>query len=1029
MRKILIVFCVIVLSSPLLAQERTGNIYGNVVDSERNPLPGVTVTLTGSLISPMPAISSSEGRFKFLSLSPSDDYNIKAELQGFKTKIEQGIRVSVGKNVNLTIIMEMTTLAEEVTVTAATPLTDSKSVTLSHGLTDEELQSLPTPRDPWQIANLVPSIIMDRENVGGSESGTQSLYGVYGDNFQQNVFSVDGSSVTDVCSRGMGNTYDFDSIQEVQITVGGNDVTAQTGGIALNMVTKRGGDKMSLGGRIFITDQKFQSDNLTDEVKKEGVVRTNRIKDIRDYGLNFGGPIIKSKAWYWLSVGVQDIQRFNLLGSTEDRTMTVYNGKLNFQLIPANRLEISGAIQRVEGFGGSASASWPLGRHRLPWNVFGNPLIKIQDEHMFGDSLFVSARFSYSDSGYREYAMFNDDNAKIQKYNVAKSIYDEYNLAIQEKRPNTELKTMLDYFNENFLGMSHNVKAGFELAHRTTYKGSRGFAGFNYNYNSATIDITGDGRADIVPSIYRVNISRFGLYNWVADVISAYFRDFVSIGRFNILLGLRYDRQSPKISSYLADTSIAKDHPAWYNNFTPGTAEAILNIFPAFNVPAIDPKYHYTVFSPRLGITWDIQGNGKTIAKLSLSQYGDYMTTGAATYWTPIGLSANIYFYWWNDNGDGLVDYRELYWANRILTPRYAPYRVFDDAGNFIADWNNSTLWSGFDPADPTKYDMPQYILDKDAWYGAKTQEAIFSLERQISRDFGAYINLVYRKFYDGIWGLDYYPDTGHKRSKEDYVLVGYVPNEVGGHSTESAAGRPYYLLAGDQADTPYEYRTRQPDFKQQYYGMELVFIKRFSHNWMLNASLTLQTQKASYGKNGYLDPTNLWALDNCTYAHSMGSGSGRLSQYVFSNWIVKLSGLYRLPYGFNVSLNFTAREGYVIKESFTIYDYTAPNTNNRSVEIYLNKFGNLQLPVMAYADLRIEKELKVEGFGKIYFMADISNILNSSTVNRREQRNLGTYYVYDDPSLNTFVPNELCYKFNEILNPRVLRLGMRFQF
>lgn len=1030
MRKILIAFCAVIIAFPLMAQERTGNIFGKVIDSEGKPLPGVTVTLAGTLTAPVPTVTSPEGKFRFLSLSPSADYSLKAQLQGFQTKTEQGLIVTVGNNIDLTLILEVTPLNEEVIVIAKTPVLDVRKTSVSQSFSSEALQSLPSARDPLVIASLAPGIMIDRENVGGSESAGQALYGARGASFSQNTFSVDGVSVIDVSSRGMGNTYDFDSIEEININIGGNDVTAQTGGVALNMVTKRGGNKITLGGRFYYSNNSFEANNLTAKLISEGVQATNKIVDNRDYGFNLGGPFVRDKAWFWLGAGVQDIRTMNILETSENSLLTVFNLKVNFQLLPANKLEFALGISKTEKIGRDASLTWPLGRYQLPWIRSGNPNLKIQDEHMFGSKLFVSAKFAYVESGYRNYSMLNEDNKKIGLYNVTAARYDQENLAIELSRPHKDLFVLANYSNV-FLGMDHDIKAGFEYTHRTTYTGSRGYTSYNYNYNTATIDTTGDQKADIVPGIYRVNISRFGQPNSVVNAAAGYFQDTVSKGRFNIRLGIRYDIQSPSISSYYVDTNIAKDKPVWTDHFTPGTAEAILNIFPPFSVPPINPGYHYTALSPRLGITWDIQGNGKTIAKASLARYGDFMTTGAASYWTAGGVSSNLYFYWLDDNKDGMTDFKELYWANKSsVKPAYAPFRVFDDAGGFIGDWTRTTLWSGFDPANPTATTMPTTVNDKNAWYGSKTDEAILTLERQIANDFGVALNFTYRKYYDGIWSVNYYPDTGHVRTKDDYVQVGIVPSEVGGNSTEAAAGRPYYMISGDQPYATVAYRTRQPDFKQEYYGVDLVFNKRLSGKWMFNGSLTLQNQKASYGKNGYLDPTNLWATDNSLYAPSMGSGSGRLSQYNFSHWLVKFGGLYQLPFDSNIGVTVMGREGYVILESFDIHDYTAPNPRYQDVTIYLNKFGHLQLPNMWKVDLRFEKLIKIPGgSGRIYLMVDVFNLFNSSTVQRRYQRDLGTYYVNSDPSLNTFVPNPTNYRFNQILNPRIARFGVRYQF
>jgi hypothetical protein len=1030
MKKILIPLSVFLLIFSLSGQERTGNIFGKVVDSEGKPLPGVTVTLTGSLTAPVPKLTSTDGKFKFLSLSPGNDYDIKAQLSGFQTKTEQGLIVTVGNNIDVTVTLEVTALNEEVIVTAKTPVVDARKTSLGQSFTAEILQSLPTARDPLIMASLAPGIMIDRENVGGSESAGQALYGARGASFSQNTFSVDGVAAIDVSSRGMGNTYDFDSIEEININVGGNDVTAQTGGVALNMVTKRGGNNFTLGGRFYYSNDSFQSNNLTAALIREGVTGTNKINDNRDYGFNLGGPFIKDKAWFWLGVGVQDIKTMNILGTAENSLLTVFNIKTNFQILPSNRIEFSLGILKTEKIGRDASVTWPLGRYQLPWIRSGNPSLKIQDEHMFGDKLFVSAKFAYVESGYRNYSMLNENNEKIQMYNVTAARYDQENLSVQLSRAHKDLFVLANYAS-SFLGMDHDIKAGFEYMYRTTYTGSRGYANYNYNYNTATIDTTGDQKADIVKDIYRVNISRFGQYNWVVKAAAGYFQDTISAGRFNFRFGLRYDIQSPSISSYYVDTSIAKDSPVWKDHFTPGTAEAILNIFPPFNVPAVNPGYHYTTLSPRFGVTWDIGGEGKTIAKASLARYGDFMTTGAATYWSAGGVSSNLYFYWLDDNKDGMTDFRELYWANKsTVKPAYAPFRVFDDNGGFIGDWNSTTLWSGFDPAHPTSSTMPATVNDKNGWYGSTTDELILSLERQIVNDFGVALNFTYRKYYDGIWALDYYPDTGHIRTKDDYVQVGIVPDEVGGNSTESAAGRPYYMISGDQAYSTVDYRTKQPDFKQEYYGVDLVFNKRLSGKWMFNGSLTLQSQKASYGNNGYVDPTNLWATDNSLYAPSMGSGSGRLSQYNFSHWLVKFGGLYQLPFESNVSMTLMGREGYIIMESFDIHDYTAPNPRYQDTTIYLNKFGNLQLPNMWKIDLRFEKLIRIpKSSGRVYLMIDVFNLLNSSTVQRRYQRDLGTYYVNSDPSLNTFVPNPNNYRFNQILNPRILRFGARYQF
>ncbi len=107
MRKVLPIFVVLLLALPLVAQQQTGNILGRVVDQDGTPLPGVTVTLTHRTIRPAVATTGPEGRFRFMSLFPGRDFALKAELTGFKTREMTDIVVEIGRNSDITVVMEV----------------------------------------------------------------------------------------------------------------------------------------------------------------------------------------------------------------------------------------------------------------------------------------------------------------------------------------------------------------------------------------------------------------------------------------------------------------------------------------------------------------------------------------------------------------------------------------------------------------------------------------------------------------------------------------------------------------------------------------------------------------------------------------------------------------------------------------------------------------------------------------------------------------------------------------------------------
>jgi len=1029
MRKILVLFMALFFTVPLIGQVRTGNIYGTVVDeADGSPLPGVSVTLTGRLIAPMTAVTSVEGKFRFLSLPPANDYALKAELQSFKPRTEEGIIIRIGANVDLTLVLEAGDIEESITVTASTPVVDSKKTSVSSIVGNEVLQSLPSARDPWVVIQLMPAVQMDRENVGGSESGSQAQFTAHGNRDSlQNQWSMDGAVITDVSSADSAIYYDFDSFEEMNITVGGADVSTQTGGISINMVTKRGGNRLSLGGRFYLTDEKFQATNLSDELMEEGVRATNRIENIKDFGFNLGGPLIKDKVWYWVSYGVQDIKMFTILGTKDDSLLAGYNAKINIQILPQNRFEFYMNIASKQKWGRSAVYETPYGFRQRDRYYFGVPIVKAQDEHMFGDNVYLSAKYVYVGGGFSLKSMYNEAGDAIGLYNVANAQWDQHQYVYSHDRPRHDISLAGQYFAENLLGFSHEIKFGGEISKRGTESIGRTFAHYYYNYNYPTFDIDSDLAPDIVPGLYQVRTGRYANTKYLVNAHSLYLSDTISKGRFNLMLGLRYDYQKPSIPTFPVHSNVRSDDPSFIDNFTSASAAVLSQYLTDFDIAEIKPDYSWSTLSPRIGITYDLGSKRRTVAKLSYAKYSDFMRTGDASYFQPLGTGGWMYYWWLDENEDSLTDFTELYWHDSTT---YTPYRVFDDAGNFIGDWTDAKniMWGSFDPENPTQTTDPSYTLDPSV-SSSRTQEIMFTFEREITTDISASVSAHYRKFDHSVWNLAYYPATGHIRSNADYVEVGTVPAEVGGFSTGGAAGRPYYLLSGEQAATSYTYRTRNEDAYDTFYGVDFMFTKRLSHGWMLDGSVTLQNQVQHFGENGYLNPTNNWALDGRPYSPYIGGASGKTSQYIFSRWMAKLAGLVQLPYGFNASMTFLARDGFVIPEYFNIVDYTAPNPRDRTAQVFIEEFAKLRLPVYTNVNFRLEKVLTAGNYGKIYLMLDVFNLLNNDVINRRYEKFLGTYYVYEDSALNYFVANPTNYMANEILNPRVFRLGIRFQY
>src|SRR3954447_22606851 len=291
------------------AQFQSGNIYGKVQAKDGSVLPGVTVTLTG-MGAPQTAVTDAQGNFRFLNLSPGAGYSLKAELAGYGTAARTGITVRVGSNADVTLTLNPS-VSESIVVTAEAPLLDVRKAGTSINVTKVELEKIPSSRDPWTVLQQAPAVQVDRINVGGSQSGQQSVYNAKGADSSQNTWNMDGVNITDMGATGSSPLYfDFDSFEEMQITTGGSDPRIQTPGVQLNMVTKRGTNDFRGSGRYFYTPGSYQAEATVPDEAASYLDATNEINYVRDYGAELGGPIWRDKVWFWGARGDDKISNF-----------------------------------------------------------------------------------------------------------------------------------------------------------------------------------------------------------------------------------------------------------------------------------------------------------------------------------------------------------------------------------------------------------------------------------------------------------------------------------------------------------------------------------------------------------------------------------------------------------------------------------------------------------------------------------------------------------------------------------------------
>jgi hypothetical protein len=157
-----------------------------------------------------------------------------------------------------------------------------------------------------------------------------------------------------------------------------------------------------------------------------------------------------------------------------------------------------------------------------------------------------------------------------------------------------------------------------------------------------------------------------------------------------------------------------------------------------------------------------------------------------------------------------------------------------------------------------------------------------------------------------------------------------------------------------------------------------------------------------------------------------MGGGSGKVWVPMFTRWMFKLQGMYSLPLGFDVSFTVSGREGMIIDQFVGLYDYDLPHDDSYSsnVQMQVNsdqaRLGNVWV-----MNTKVQKRLVLGETGSVWISCDIFNTLNNQVLNRQRAADMGNYYIHN----GNYIPQFRSGEPNEVINPLVLRFGVRFQF
>ncbi len=310
--------CVLALSISALAQEQTGQINGTVKDTSGAVLPGVTVEAlslaTGAVASSV--VTDGAGVYRFIGLRPGK-YEISAKLQGFTTTKSQPVDLRLGQVLAVELALAVGGVAENVSVTAESPLIDTKQNMRQSNIRDEQIELLPHGRDFTSLVTQAPGANAESKLGGLSIDGASA---------GENRYIIDGIETTDLQDGTSGKNLNVDLVEEVQVKSSG--YTAEYGGAmggVINTVTKSGSNDfhgtagvqfqgnqtsggLSLapgsvisgsGPTVYSTGVPNLRTSLTNSDASEYVTYPEDDYSRYEPSISLGGPIARDKVWFF----------------------------------------------------------------------------------------------------------------------------------------------------------------------------------------------------------------------------------------------------------------------------------------------------------------------------------------------------------------------------------------------------------------------------------------------------------------------------------------------------------------------------------------------------------------------------------------------------------------------------------------------------------------------------------------------------------------------------------------------------------
>lgn len=621
----------IVLAAPAQAQ---GAIVGVAKDSTGAVLPGVTVEASSpALIERIrTATTDSEGRYRIADLRPGV-YGVMATLSGFSAVKRDGITLTATFTAEVNVTLQVGDVSETITVTGETPVVDLRNSLQETTMTREKLDTIPNARNIYAQAALTPGVQEDRFDVGGLQGQQEGTVQVHGSDSRDQNYSIDGMTLKS--PFGQGNTSGFyfgdGMFQEVSFLTSALPAEYSQGGVAFNMVLRDGGNAFRGYGYLSGAPAKFQSDNLSPELKARGLQTANDLIKIFDANISYGGPIVRDRIWFFGSyrrerLDLYSAGLFNIDGSRalDDNQITDKMIRTTLQLNKANK--VFGFYERNDKFRGhrrdtAADYQFIDSQAAIYQTTPTGNMMGVKWTSTLTNKLVLEAGYSVNDlisSRTDQPGATDSPQVDFIRSTLTKAYI--YNL---------RNRSLMGHFNTSlgWVSGAHAFKAGVQYG-QGSYRVAQ-------NVNGDMVIRFRDGVPDTVD-----------LYNSPTDArqnvdleLGVFAQDSWTVWRrLTINPGVRLDKITVNV---------------------PGQTAPAGAFVGARNLPEINDVPNWTNVVPRLGVTFDPIGAGKTVIKGGVSKYVTNQGTDLAQSVNPMILSTNR-CRWTDLNLNRLVDTPEI---------------------------------------------------------------------------------------------------------------------------------------------------------------------------------------------------------------------------------------------------------------------------------------------------------------------------------------------------------------------------------